>query len=138
MERRAKEVQERHSLKDMIENRKEIGIRIWRRIVQDIREWRKIVRQPLVLQGLKTDRKRDNAYVCVCVCVCVCVRACVYHSVRKESDLISCCKNLVDCNEAILNLHTHAKFFSCLLIASIDGKRHLSELGFSALVEFSL
>ena len=53
------------------------------------------------------------------------------------------CKNLVDFNEAHLHevtliLHTHAWIFSHLLIVSVDGKEHLSEVVFSALVGFSL
>ena len=53
------------------------------------------------------------------------------------------CEHLVDCNgarlhEATLKLHTQAWIFSRLSIASVDGKLHLSEVGFSALVWFSL
>ena len=39
-------------------------------------------------------------------------------------------------HEAFINLHTHACIFSCLSIASVDGKQHLSEVVFSALVGF--
>ena len=51
-------------------------------------------------------------------------------------------ENLVDFNDvhfqgATLNLQTHAWIFYCLSIASIDGKHHLSEVVFSALVGFS-
>ena len=53
------------------------------------------------------------------------------------------CENLMDFNEArlheaILNLHTHTWILSCLSIASVDGKQHLSEVVLSALVGFSL
>jgi hypothetical protein len=66
-----------------------------------------------------------------------------YCSVRKVSDLIFFYENLVDFNEehlheATLNLHTHAWIFSCLSIASVDDKQHLSEVVFSALIRFSL
>ena len=48
------------------------------------------------------------------------------------------CENLVDFNEAhlyevTLNLHVHAWIFSFLSIASVDGKKHLSEVVFSGL-----
>ena len=51
--------------------------------------------------------------------------------------------NFVDFNEARLheaafNLHMHVWMFSCLSIASVDGKQHLREVVFSALVSFSL
>ena len=47
-------------------------------------------------------------------------------SLRKVSDLIFLCKNLVDFNEvclheATLNLHMHLWIFSCLSIVSVDG-----------------
>ena len=47
------------------------------------------------------------------------------------------CENLVDFNEtrlheATLNLHIHMWIFSCLSIASVDGKQPLSEVVFSA------
>ena len=63
-------------------------------------------------------------------------------SVTKVSELLFC-ENLVDFNEASLyeatvNLHTHTLTFSRLSIASVDGKQHLSEVVFSALVGFSL
>ena len=68
----------------------------------------------------------------------------LYHSVRKVTDFFSfsCCKNLVDFNKArlhkaTLNLHTYAWFVSCLLISSVDGNQHLSEIVFSGLVRFS-
>ena len=53
------------------------------------------------------------------------------------------CENLVDFYEArlhetSLNLHRHMWIFSRLSIAPVDGKHHLSELVFSALVGFSL
>ena len=53
------------------------------------------------------------------------------------------CKNLVDFNEACmhevtLNLYMHAWIFSCLSIASVLAKQHLSEVVFSALVGFSM
>ena len=62
-------------------------------------------------------------------------------AVRKVPDFF--CKNLVDFNEvrlheATLNLHTHAWILSRLPIAPVDGKQHLSEVVFSALVGFSL
>ena len=41
-------------------------------------------------------------------------------------------------HEATLNLHTHACIFSRMSIASVDGKQYLSEVVFSAFVEFSL
>ena len=41
-------------------------------------------------------------------------------------------------HEATLNLHMHLWIFSHMLIASVDGKQHLSEVVFSALVGFSL
>ena len=41
-------------------------------------------------------------------------------------------------HEATLNLHTYELIFSHLSIASVDGKQHLSEVVFSALVRFSL
>ena len=41
-------------------------------------------------------------------------------------------------HEATLNLHMYANIFSCLSIASVDGKQHLSKVVFSALVGFSL
>jgi hypothetical protein len=41
-------------------------------------------------------------------------------------------------HEATLNLHTYVLIFSRLSVASIDGKQHLSEVVFSALVGFSL
>jgi hypothetical protein len=52
-------------------------------------------------------------------------------------------ENLVDFNaarlhEATLNLHTHRWIFHHLSIASVDGKQHLGEAVFSALVGFSL
>ena len=40
--------------------------------------------------------------------------------------------------KATLNLHTHAWIFSCLSIVSVDGKQHLHEIVFSALLRFSL
>ena len=48
--------------------------------------------------------------------------------------------NLVNFNEvrlyeAILKLHTHAWIFPHLSIASVDGKKHLSEVKFSALIK---
>ena len=48
-------------------------------------------------------------------------------------------ENLVDFNEvrlheATLNLHMHARIFSCMLIASVDLKQHLNEVVFSALI----
>ena len=53
------------------------------------------------------------------------------------------CENLMDSNEArlyeeTLNLYTHAWSFSRLSIASDDGKHHMSEIVFSALVGLSL
>ena len=41
-------------------------------------------------------------------------------------------------NETTLNLYTHTWFFSCLSIASVDSKQHFSEVGFGALLRFSL
>jgi hypothetical protein len=41
-------------------------------------------------------------------------------------------------HEATLNLRTHTCIFSCLSIAQVDGKQHLSEIVLSALVRFSL
>ena len=63
-------------------------------------------------------------------------------SVRKVSDL-SFCEYLVDFNEAsvhetALNLDRHSCILSCLSVSSVDGKQHLSEVEFSALVKFSL
>jgi hypothetical protein len=55
----------------------------------------------------------------------------LYHSVRKVSDLIFFCKNLVDFNEEHLHEATFIQireFFSSLSIASVDGKQHLSEV----------
>ena len=53
------------------------------------------------------------------------------------------CETLVEFSEArlyeaTLNLHTYVWFFSRLWTASLDGKRHLSEVVFSALVGFLL
>ena len=53
------------------------------------------------------------------------------------------CENLVDfseahLHEATLNLHTHAWIFYRLSVTSVDGKQHLREIVFSALVRFSL
>ena len=53
------------------------------------------------------------------------------------------CENLVDFNEVrlhepTLNIHTHAWIVSRLSIASADGKQHLSETRFSALLGCSL
>ena len=67
----------------------------------------------------------------------------MYYSVRKVSNLILFCKNLVDFNEAhlykaTLNLHTHMLIFFSPINMSVDGKQHLSEVRFSALVGFSL
>ena len=52
-------------------------------------------------------------------------------------------ENLVDFNEAPFNeltliIHMHAWIFSRLSIVSVDGKQHLSEVLFSALIGFSL
>ena len=52
-------------------------------------------------------------------------------------------ENLVDFNEArlheaTLNLHTHARIFSRLSIASVDGKQNFSEIVFCALFGFSM
>ena len=41
-------------------------------------------------------------------------------------------------HEVTLNIHMYAWIFSRLSIASVDGKQHLSEIVFSALVGFSL
>ena len=67
----------------------------------------------------------------------------VHYSIRKVSKHFFFCKNLVDFNEmhlhkATLNLHMHTWIFCYLSIASVDGKQHLSEIVFSALVGFSL
>ena len=53
------------------------------------------------------------------------------------------CVNLADFKEARLhettvNLHTNARIFYHLSVASVDGKQHLSKVVFSALVGFSL
>ena len=53
------------------------------------------------------------------------------------------CENLVDFNEARLHevtlyLHTQAWIFYGLPMALVDGKQHLIEIVFSALVGFSL
>jgi hypothetical protein len=65
----------------------------------------------------------------------------ICYSVRKVPDLICFCKNLVDLYEACLhevtlNLYMHAWIFPRLSILSVDGKQHLSEVVFSALVGF--
>ena len=62
-------------------------------------------------------------------------------SVRKYPTFF--CENLVDLNEAPLheatfNLHSNTCIFSRLSLSSVDGKQHLSEVEFSALVGFSL
>ena len=59
------------------------------------------------------------------------------HLVRRENFLF--CKNLVVFNEArlhetILDLHMNTWIFFCLSIASVDGKQHLSDVVFSALI----
>jgi len=59
-------------------------------------------------------------------------------SVRKVPNLLLW-KNLIDFNEAHLheatfNLHMHALIFYSLPIVSVDGKHHLGEVVFSALV----
>jgi hypothetical protein len=41
-------------------------------------------------------------------------------------------------HQTTLNLHTHVRIFSHLSIATVDGKQHLNEVMFSALVECSL
>ena len=41
--------------------------------------------------------------------------------------------NEAQLNEATSNLHTHTWIFSCLSIASVDGKQHLSEVVYSGL-----
>ena len=61
---------------------------------------------------------------------------------EKVSDFLFL-ENLVDFNEArlhkaTLNLYTHTWIFSRLLIVSLDGKQHLSEVVFSAFVGLSL
>ena len=63
-------------------------------------------------------------------------------SVRIISELFFC-ENLLNFNlsclhEATLNFHTHEKNFSRLSKVSVDGKQHLSEVMFSAVVEFLL
>ena len=67
----------------------------------------------------------------------------IYNSVRKVSDIILFCENLVDFNEvrlheATLNFLAHTWIFSHLSIALVDCKQHLSEVVFSALVGFAL
>ena len=66
----------------------------------------------------------------------------IYYSIRKVSNLFFP-ESLVDFNaarlhETTLNLHTHTWFFSRQSVASVDGKQHLSEVVFSALIGFSL
>ena len=63
-------------------------------------------------------------------------------SVTKVYDFIFV-RNMVDFNEArlheaTLNLHRHAWIFSRLSITSVDGKQHLSEVVFSALIGYWL
>ena len=62
---------------------------------------------------------------------------------EKYPTLFFFCENLVDFNEmhlyeTILNLHTQVWILSHLSIVPADGKQHLSEVVFSALVGFSL
>ena len=64
-------------------------------------------------------------------------------SVRKVSDRIFLCENLMDYNlarlhEPTLNLSAHAWIFSRLSIASVAGKQHLSEVVCSARVVYML
>ena len=61
----------------------------------------------------------------------------IYCPIIKESDFFFC-ENEARLHEAIMNLYMHAWLFSCLSIASVDGKQHLSEVVFSVLVAFSL
>ena len=61
---------------------------------------------------------------------------------QKYPTLYIFLKNLVNLNEVclhevILNLYMHAWIFSCLSIASVDGKQHLSVVVLSAPVGFS-
>ena len=67
----------------------------------------------------------------------------MYSTLLEKYQSLSFCEKLVDINEArlleaSLNLHTHAWIFPRLSISSVDGKQHLSEVVFSALVGFSL
>ena len=62
--------------------------------------------------------------------------------IRMYSTLFFC-DNLVDFDEARLhevtfNIRTYAWIFSRVSIASVDGKQHLNQVEFSALVGFSL
>ena len=66
----------------------------------------------------------------------------MYHCVRKVYDIIFL-KNLVAFNGVLARgglepSYACMNFFSCLSLASVNGKQHLTEVGFSALVGFSL
>ena len=78
---------------------------------------------------LINNRNYRNRFVTQCI------------TLRKVSDLILFCKNMVDFNKAFLHMATlklYTHIFSRLSIVAVDDKQRLSEVVFSALVGFSL
>ena len=85
----------------------------------------------------------NKLQACRYIRMCIAKSIIIIHITLLEKYPTFFCEILVDLNEArlhekTLNLHTHAWISPRLLIASVDGKQHLSEVVFSALVGFSL